>query len=381
MQAEAPRLLYVVNIPRFFVSHRLPLALAAREAGFEVHVATSDTDRESIRHIRGSGLPYHPLTLSQHGINPLGELRTLLALRNLYRDLQPDLLHHVSIKPVIYGGIAARLSGCRNVVQAMSGLGYVFVSRDSKARLLSLLSRPALKLALAGENTRIIFQNPDDRDLFVECRLVPKRKTLLIRGSGVDENYFRPRDENMTGLPVVLFAGRLLRQKGVGDFIELARRLKGKARFRLVGYEESTNPLNVSAAQLQVWHDEGLIEWLGKRDDMPQVYADSNIVCLPSTYGEGVPKVLIEGASCARACVTTDTPGCREIVRHGINGLLVPPNDVDALTLAVKYLIDSHSERLSMGNNGRNIVLDEFTFRQVAGETISLYRSLLDKGD
>ena len=381
MQAKAPRLLYVVNIPRFFVSHRLPLALAAREVGFDVHVATSDADPESIQRITESGLPFHPLTLSQHGIHPLRELRTLLALRNLYRDLQPDLLHHVSIKPVIYGGIAAGLSGCHNVINAMSGLGYVFVGRDLKARLLNLMTIPALKLALAGENTRIIFQNPDDRELFVERRLVRQHKTLLIRGSGVDEDFFRPRDEDMTALPVVLFAGRLLRQKGVGDFIAVARHLRDKARFRLVGYEESTSPLNVSSAQLKAWHDEGLIEWLGKRDGMPQVYADSNIVCLPSTYGEGVPKVLIEAASCARACVTTDTPGCREIVRHGINGLLVPPNDIGALTQALQYLIDNPAQRRVMGNNGRKIVLEGFTLRQVAEETIALYRSLLDKSN
>ena len=305
-------------------------------------------------------------------------MRTLLALRALYRKIQPDLLHHVSIKPVIYGGIAARLSGCDKVVQAMSGLGYVFVNPSAKAKLLNKLCEPAFKLALAGEFTRTIFQNPDDRQLFVERGLAARHKTLVIRGSGVDEDIFRPRDENQVDLPVVLFAGRLLMQKGIGDFVEVARRLRGKARFQVAGYEERTSPLNVSAAQLQSWESEGLIEWLGARDDMPSVYAASNIVCLPSTYGEGVPKVLIEAASCARACVATDTPGCREIVRDGVNGLLVPANDIAALTKAVQHLIDSPAKRMKMGAAGRQTVLEGFTLRQVVNETLSLYNALLE---
>lgn len=378
MRNKAPRLLFVVNIPRFFLSHRLPLALAARQAGFDVQVATSDSDTAALQIIAEHDLPCHPIRLRQHGLNPLLELRTLLALRALYRRIKPDLLHHVSIKPVIYGGIAARLSGCDRVVQAMSGLGYVFADASAKAKLLNKLCEPAFKLALSGERTRTIFQNPDDRQRFVQRGLAARHKTLVIRGSGVDEDVFRPRDENQDALPVALFAGRLLMQKGIGDFVEVARRLRGKARFQVAGYEESSSPLNVSAAQLKSWEAEGLIEWLGARDDMPSVYAESNIVCLPSTYGEGVPKVLIEAASCARVCVATDTPGCREIVRDGVNGLLVPAHDIAALTQAVKHLIDSPAKRMKMGAAGRQIVLEGFTLRQVVSETLSLYKALLE---
>lgn len=377
--ARAPILLYVVNIPRFFLSHRLPLALAARDAGFDVHVATSDADRESTRLIGECGLHYHPLKLNQHGLNPLAELRAFWSLFTLYRRLQPNLLHHVSIKPVIYGGIAARLSRCPNVVHALSGLGYIFVDQSAKAKLLDMLSWPAFKLALAGRNTRVIFQNPDDRQVFIKRRLVDLRKTRIIRGSGVDESVFQPSSEDTVEPPVVLFAGRLLWRKGIGEFTEVARRLRGKARFRVVGYEEATSPLNVSSAQLASWQAEGLIEWLGARDDMPAVFRDSNIVCLPSTYGEGVPKVLIEAASCARACVATDTPGCREIICHRVNGLLVPPNDIDALTDAVHHLINNPEERATMGAAGRQIVLDGFTERHVNSETLALYDELLER--
>ena len=377
MAADAPKLLYIVNIPRFFVSHRLSLALAAREQGYDVHIATAVSDRASATKILENDFPLHAIPLSQHGINPLAELKTILALVRLYRDLDPDLLHHISIKPVIYGGIAARLSGKRNIVQAMSGLGYVFVSDELKAKWIRMFSAPLFRAATAAKGTRMIFQNPDDLETFVTRRLIDADKAILIRGSGVDEMRFVPSAEPVGNLPVVLFAGRLLWQKGLGDFIELARRLRGKAHFRVVGYEEATSPLNVPSARLQDWADEGLIEWCGKRDDMPQVFAESNIVCLPSTYGEGVPKVLIEAASSGRACVTTDTPGCREIVRHNVNGLLAPPSDIDALTSAVELLIDNPDRRAEMGDNGRQIVLDNFTLDRVVQETLALYHALL----
>lgn len=374
----SPKLLYVVNIPRFFVSHRLTLALAAQQAGFDVHVATSDHDQVNVQRIIDSGLPFHALPLSQHGTSPITELKTFHAIRKLYATLKPDLIHHVSIKPVIYGGIAAKLTRRKAVVHAMSGLGYVFIGTGFKPALLRFLTRPAFKLAVAGSHSRMIFQNPDDRQVFIDKGLVNPSMGVLIRGSGVDETYFAPQPESTDGLPVVLFAGRLLWQKGVGTFAEVARRLKGKARFVVVGYEEATSPLNVPSSQLEAWQDEGIIEWWGKRDNMPDVYAQANIVCLPSTYGEGVPKVLIEAASCERVCVTTDTPGCREIVRHGVNGLTVPPNDLDALTDAVDHLIQHPEERRQMGVQGRQHVLKHFTFKQVAEETFALYRVLLN---
>ena len=379
MPDNFPRLLYVVNIPRFFLSHRLPLALAARAAGYDVHVATGDKDRDSIQGIADESLPYHPIRLSQHGTNPLIELGTLLSLYSLYRKLKPDLLHHVSLKPVLYGGIAARLSGQRNIVHAISGLGQVLANGGAKSKALQTLSAPAFKLALGGESTRVVFQNPDDERRFVERGLAPRHRTRLIRGSGVDEERFAPSDEDLTGPPVVLFAGRLLWQKGVGEFVEAARRLRGKARFQVAGYEESSSPQNVSASQLSAWQAEGLIEWLGKRDDMPAVYAGSNIVCLPTSYGEGVPKVLIEAASCGRACVTTDSPGCREIVRQGLNGLLVPRLDSDALVAALQYLVENPAKRQAMGAAGRQIALDGYTERQIIGETLALYETLLTR--
>jgi len=369
------RLLYFVNIPRFFLSHRLPLALAARDAGYDVHVTTSDADTASVQGIIETGLPYHPLALAQHGTQPLTELRTQAAIIRLYRRLQPDLVHQVSIKPVIYGGLAARLTGVRGVVSAMSGLGRVYSDDDLKARLIQAGARPAFKLALAGR-TRMIFQNDDDRQHFLRLGLIAPERTALIRGSGVDMARFRPTPE-ADGLPVVLFAGRLMWRKGLGDFVEAARALRGQARFVVVGYAEATSPDAVPADQIRAWADEGIVEAWGRRDDMPTVFAGAHIVCLPSTYGEGVPKVLIEAAACARAIVTTDTPGCRDIARDGVNGLLVPPGDTGALITALRALIADPERRRALGAAGRHIAERDFALQTVIDQTFAVYQAAL----
>lgn len=369
------RLLYVVNIARFFVSHRLPLAQAARAAGYEVHVATSDADAENIARIRAAGFIFHPLPLAQHGTNLRNEFATLRALIALYRHLQPHIVHHVSIKPVLYGGIAARLTGVRAVVSAMSGLGYVFMGTDTRRRLLRALIQPLLRLALGGTRTRMVFQNPDDLVRFVTLGIIPQERCVLIKGSGVDTEVFAatplPSDT-----PIVLFAGRLMWQKGIGIFVAAAQALHGQARFVIVGYAEPTSPDAVPLAQLDTWEHDGSIEYWGKRDDMPAVIAQSSIVCLPSMYGEGVPKVLIEAAACARPIITTDTPGCREIVQNGENGVLIPPNDAPALIAAVAGLLADRALCVHYGQRGRARVIADFSLDQVVSQMLTLYASI-----
>lgn len=371
------RLLYVVNIPRFFYTHRLPLALAARAAGYDVHVATSDADAANVARIQQAGLPFHPLPLAQHGTNPWMELRTLAALIALYRRLRPQIVHLVSIKPVIYGGLAARLTGVPAVVGAMSGLGYAFIGDDLRRRVIRMGALPLMRLALGGRNARMVFQNPDDQARLIALGVLPPQKALLIKGSGVDEARFQPQPE-APGLPVVLFAGRLMAQKGLLAFVEAARRLRGRARFVVVGIAEPTNPGAISPERVAAWAQEGLIEWWGQRDDMPDVIAQAHIVALPSVYGEGVPRILIEAAACARPIVTTDTPGCREIVRHEDNGLLVPPHDTTALVCALERLLTDTPLRQQLGQRGRERVLAEFTLQRVNDQMLALYAELLN---
>jgi glycosyltransferase involved in cell wall biosynthesis len=289
-------------------------------------------------------------------------------LTKIYKDLRPDIVHHVAVKPVIYGSIAAKLAGIRAVVNAMAGLGFLFSSEKFLARLL----RPAIKflfaLLLNNDRTTVILQNPDDVEVLCGSGIVDRSRIQLIRGSGVDTNVYQRRPET-DEVPVVLLASRLLWDKGIGEFVEAARTIRREgiqARFVIAGEGDDENPASISSNQLQEWSNEGNVEIWGRRTDMPAVFAGVHIVCLPTSYGEGVPKVLIEAASCGRPIVATDAPGCREIVIDGRNGILIPINDTEALASAIRKLLLS----------GRQLVKEQFSLERVNRETLAIYGSV-----
>lgn len=378
-----PRLLFVVNEFYFFYTHRLPIAQAARDAGYEVHIAApespgwapQDFDLETLRR---EGFHLHPIPLQRRGVNPLEEVLTFNAILRLYRRLGPALVHHLTIKPVLYGSMAARICRVPAVINAITGLGQVFVAHGARAAVLRWGVRIAYRLALTGRNTWVIVQNPDDGERLIEMRAVAPERLVLIRGSGVDLQRFTSRPE-APGVPMIVLPARLIWEKGIAEFVEAARSLKAEgrdARFVLLGNTIQENPRAVPETQLREWCEEGVVEWWGYRADMPEILSDSHIVCLPSRYGEGVPKILIEAAACGRVSVTSDIPGCRDIVRDGVNGLVVPPGDVDALTAALRRLIDDAGERRKMGSAGRDIVAREFSLTSVVGQTLAIYRQL-----
>ncbi len=367
------KLLFVINNPDFFLSHRLPIAEAAREAGFTVEIAAPE--RPSAETIRRLGFRFHPVPLTRSSAAPLAEARALLALVRLFRRERPDLVHLVTIKPVLYGGLAARIAKVPRVVGALSGLGYVFIARGLKASVRRRLVEVAYRVAFGHGDTRVIFQNPDDRAQFLARRLLDAEDTVLIRGSGVDLAQFIATPEPEATAPVVLFASRLLLDKGVGEFAEASRILRARgieARFVLAGELDPGNPTSLTKGQLDGWISEGLVEWWGHRTDMPQVFAQAHIVCLPS-YREGLPKVLIEAAAAGRAIVTSDVPGCREVVAHGDNGLLVPPRDARRLAEAIERLLVDPELRRRMGRRGRKRAEDEFSITTVIAQTLALY--------
>ncbi|MDD5473283.1 MAG: glycosyltransferase family 4 protein [Candidatus Methanoperedens sp.] len=375
-RGAASRLLFVVNDAAFFLSHRLPLAAAAISKGFDVHVAAPEGCATTA--IMDEGLSYHPIPLTRKGVNPWQELGSLIALVSLYRKLKPDIVHHVTVKPVIYGGIAARLAGVPAVVNAVSGLGYVFIAKGFKAELLRAVVKLGYRIAFSNMNQRIIFQNPEDIATFLKAGITVMQDTVLIKGSGVDTLLFTPQPEP-EGIPLVILASRMLWDKGVGEFVEAAKTLRSEGiaiRFALIGDTDFGNPAAVPMEQLREWHNSGAVECWGRRADMPIIFAGANVVCLPS-YREGLPKVLIEAAACGRAIVTTDAPGCREIVRHGENGLLVPVRDSKALVEALRTLIEDPALRARMGALGREIAVVEFSEEHVIKETLSVYRELL----
>lgn len=372
---QSPKLLYFVTEDWYFCSHRLPLAVAAKSAGYDVSLVTHVNAHGEV--IRKAGIRLIPFDLSRRGMNPLSELAVLARLIKVYRKEKPDILHHVAMKPVLYGSLAARFSGVPCVVNALAGLGYIFTSDAPKARCLRPIVASAFKSLLNRKKTRLILQNDDDRKLFICNHFINAEKTKLIRGSGVDTEVFSLSPEP-TGIPVVMLASRMLLDKGIVEFVEAARQFKGggiEARFVLVGDTDVHNPSAIPNGQLAFWQSEGLIEWWGRCENMPAVLQQANVVCLPS-YREGLPKVLLEAASSGRAIVTTDVPGCREVVRNGENGFLVPLHSVAELADALQKLIGNKTLRHKMGVRGREIVVNEFSIEKVIKETLSAYDEL-----
>lgn len=372
----ARRLLMVVNDAAFFLSHRMPIARAARDAGFDVHVATP-ADAAADR-IAAAGFCFHPVPLVRGGRSAWREVRAVRALFGLYRRLRPDLAHHVTIKPVIYGGVAARAARVRAVVSAVSGLGYVFLARGPAAALRRAAVRSAYRVALRHRNGRVIFQNPDDRAEFIRDGIVAADAAVLIRGSGVDLAEFAPAPE-VDAEPLVVLPSRLLWDKGVAEFVAAARALRARgvrARFALVGDTDPQNPAAVPAATLAAWRAQGEVEWWGWRTDMPEVIRQAHVVCLPS-YREGLPKVLIEAAAAGRASVATDVPGCREVVRHEETGLLVPVRDAGALAAALARLVEDAPLRRRLGERARTRAAAEFSVGGVVRAHLGVYEELL----
>ncbi|MGS1117174.1 glycosyltransferase family 4 protein [Castellaniella sp. UC4442_H9] len=368
-------MLFLVNNPAFFLSHRLPLALAARDAGYDVHVATMDGP--SVSEIRSHGLAHHVVRMSRSGMNPWAEAKTLWAFWRLLRALRPDLVHAVTIKPVLYGGIACRLARVPAFIAAISGLGYVFLQPSGSGGLLRRLALVLYRCALAGRNSRVIFQNTADRDVLVAAGAVRPEQAVMLRGSGVDLDRFTPQpwpEEPVT----VCMASRLLRDKGVEEFAAAARlaREQGAAlRWRLAGSPDPGNPASIDLALVRGWESAGLLEYVGECTDVAVLYAQSHIVALPS-YREGLPKSLIEAAACGRPVVTTDVPGCRDAVEPGMSGLLVPARDARALAEAVLRLAGDSSLRERMGAAGRALAERDFGLAGIVRAHLDLYAEL-----
>lgn len=373
---KRPKLLFFVTEDWYFYSHRLQLATTASKAGFEVIVVTRVREHGTI--IRQAGIKVIPIEMSRRSINPIVEASLVFRIWQIYRRERPDILHHVAIKPVLYGSIAAYLAGCKKIVNALAGMGFLFISNRIKVRLLRPLIAKAFQLLINGKRSRLILQNPDDVEFFSKNKLIESNKINLIRGSGVDLQHFSPGEEK-DGVPVIMLASRMLWDKGVGEFVEAANLLKSfnvEARFVLVGERDTENPSAISKQQIESWVQSGVIEWWGHKENMPEVLNQAHVVCLPS-YREGLPKVLLEAAACGRPIVATDVPGCREIVKHGENGILVPIRNSRAIAEALIKLIESPKLRHKMGLKGRELVEKEFSIEKVTAETLRVYKELL----
>jgi len=371
-----PKLLYLITEDWYFWSHRLDLAKAAQAAGFDVAIATRVTDHGD--EIRREGFRLLPISLVRRSRNPIRECASIQELISLYSRERPHIVHHVALKPILYGAWAAWWAKIPVVINAFAGLGYTFTDRHDHATFLQSVLTWGLKAAVRLNRSMIICQNADDRNWLHERGIATFGQTSIVAGSGVNTEAFTITDPPQ-GLPIVLLPARMLWDKGIGEFVQAARLLQGKgirAKFVLVGRCDDDNPAAIPQNQLDEWVREGTVEWWGHREDMARVYAGASLVVLPS-YREGLPKVLLEAAACGKSLIATDVPGCRDAVRHQVNGLLVPVRDATALARAIEALLADQPLRERMGKAGRELIVREFSVTQITAQMVALYRELL----
>jgi glycosyltransferase involved in cell wall biosynthesis len=379
------KIIFFANTDWYLFNFRLSLARALQAQGHEVLLISPPGEYGA--RLQALGFRWETVPMDRKSLNPLQELRLMAYLWRLYRREQPALVHHFTIKCVLYGSIAAMLARVPARVNAVVGLGYVFTNQALKARLLRPGVLRLMRLVLNGAHARLILQNSDDMAAFATARLARPQLTRLVMGSGVDLTRFVPRalpdqTEQVShhAQPTrVVLAARLLWDKGIAEYVEAARQLKAKGlsiRFLLAGAPDPGNPAAIPQATLNGWQAEGLIELLGQVSDMAALFASADMVVVPS-YREGLPKSLIEAAACAVPLVTTDAPGCREVVAHEVDGLLVPVKDANSLANAIERLHHDPALARQLGLAARARALREFDERIVIGQTLAVYGELL----
>ena len=373
------KIVLFANTDWYLYNFRLSLADRLNREGWEV-VMLSPPGPFGER-LQEAGYRWQPFELSPGGMRPLEEAGAVLRLRRLYRDERPRLVHHFTIKCVLYGTLASRGLDRVGVVNAVTGLGHVFTDEGPRARLIRQVVSPLYRYCLSRENVRTVFQNRSDLEELVDRGLIPPGRARVIRGSGVDCEKFAPGETGAgRKAPVrVLYASRMLREKGVLELVEAARLLKGRgvdAEFVFAGSCYPDNPSSLDEGTIGRWASEGLIRFLGHVDDMPELLASSDLVVLPS-HREGTPRILLEAAAMELPVVATDIPGCRGVVEHEVNGLLVPVRDAPALAEAIVRLVQDEDLRARFGRTGRRIVLRGFDERIVLDKTLAVYQDLL----
>lgn len=369
------RLLLIINEDRFFLSHRVPIAEIARDNGWNVTLVTKNTGRRG--EIERMGFPYIELPINPTGMNPKDELKLLNFFIHLFKDNKDAVIHLVGLKNMMWGGLAARLVKTKGVLFAVSGLGTLF--GEEKNELLSLAIQKVLKIGMHRKNGGVIFQNDDDKNLFIQNEIIGKCKCYFIKGSGVDLNKFHKKEKTSNPLKII-FTARMLREKGVEDLIAAAEILRGKyedeIEFILCG-DLSDNPRALKREDIENFTDGKYIKWLGHCDNIPELLSEADIMCFPSYYREGVPKSLLEASAASLPIVTTDSVGCRDTVEEGKNGFKVPTHSPKDLAKALELLILNKDLREKMGTYSRKKAETEYDVKSVADKHLEIYEALL----
>lgn len=352
---------------------RLPLAYGAKEKGYEVVIGLIGGS-ETLQDFKTITIPK-----PSGALNILSLLGTKCTIRKYIKTHRPDLLHAVTLKYALLCGLASLFLPHKKIY-TIAGLGYLFSGSGLKPVFLQILITPFLYLVLRAPKTYLIFQNPDDLALMKTRGLAKDKNAFLIPGSGVDLEKFTPDPEPQNETPIVLMPTRLVQEKGIDIFIESARILEKQgvsARYLIAGGQTSHNPKAISAGQMQEMIKDSPVEWLGKVDDMPALYASADIIAYPSYYGEGIPRVLLEAAASGKPIITTDHPGCREAVRHNHNGLLIPVKDAKTLADSLRALLGDKDRRLAMGKKSRLMAEKNFGIKTIVSKTLGVYMAAL----
>jgi len=368
------KILLFANTDWYLYNFRLALAKELRQQGYQVILLSPPGDFQ--KRLQENGFQWIPFPLSRQGTNPFSELYTIWRLIQIYRQIQPFGVHHFTIKPVIYGSLAAHLVGIKGIVNSITGLGHLFIDTGIITQIIRGLTKILYRTNLL--HTQVIFENSEDRETFIQNRLIKPTQANLILGTGVDTEKFQPSPKTH-GHPLVLFSSRLLASKGILEFVEAAQQLKqngSKARFVIAGTPDSGNPASISPEQIQSWERASFVEIWGWQEDMPAVLAKTDIFCLPS-YREGVPSALLEACASGLPIITTDVPGCRDVVANRVNGLLVHPKDAQALAEAIETLLADTKLRTEMGKAGRRLALEKFSLDKIIEQTLNVYQKAL----
>jgi glycosyltransferase involved in cell wall biosynthesis len=369
------RLLFVVNNLDFFISHRLEIGLAVLAEGWQVRVL-GPVNPEARVFLTAKGFDVEPVDVAQEDHSLAGQWRFLCSVYRVCRGFRPDICHMITLKTFLVAGVASRLAGVCKRIGSVSGLGFFFISNDWKTRFSRWLYRPLFRFAMSSQATEVIFQNEDDRNLLCDFAYIDRKKTHLIPGSGVDLSRFTFLPEPPAPVVFVLI-GRMLKDKGVIEFVQAAKTLLNKgiqARFVLAGMPDETNPASLSLAQLEAWNAEGTVEWMGFVKDIPELIASTHVVVLPS-YREGFPRVLIEAAAAGRPSVTTDVPGCRHAILNNETGILVSVCDDEALAKAMEQLANDSDLRTRMGTRARELAEEKYAIEAVVETHLDIYQA------
>ena len=378
MELRPQRLLFMFTEDWAFASLFLDRAIAAKNAGYEVAVHVRCSEHRTV--IEQAGLKVIPHNISRSGLNPFRELLSVLQLIKVFRSFRPEVIHLIALKPIVLGSLASVFYPKAKVVNAPVGMGYLFASNDVRARLARPIVKLVLKSTLGRKRSMTIIENSDDNRSLIEGGFLQSNQIVLIRGTGVNLEVFRPTAEP-DGPKIVVLIARMLRDKGVFEFVESARIIKRTnptTIFWLIGDADLGNPASLTTQQLQEWNDEGIVKWLGYRTDVADLLTQVHIVCLPS-YREGFGKVFVEAGAALRAVVATDVPGCREAVEHQVNGLLVEPKNSEALAAALIEVLDNDQLRLRLAKEGRRRAEFEFSSETVNAQTLAVYQQVLNQ--